>query len=448
MQRIGRQVCKHLLLELTLIVLLLAALAPAQQQGSVVPTLVNFSGTLVDVNGKPLSGLAGVSFYLYKDQQGGAPLWIETQNIQPDKFGHYTVTLGATKSQGLPTDLFASGEARWLGVQAQGQAEQPRVMLLAVPYALKAGDADTLGGQPASAFLQTSKQQNGPLAAITGGGKPGYIPVWTTTSNLIDSTIFETKAGKVGIGTTTPTATLDVNGAVTGTSFSGSGSGLTNVNAAALGGFPPGAFAQLTLPNTFTQDLTVNSSDTVNPTIAGNATATGRGSSIGVFGNAVTEQGLGVEGTSSGASAYGVYGANTGGGFGVYGVALNGYGMATDSNTSQARSMGGWVKAMVYISTNASGGVAITRCFNSQIAGSSASTVPCGMRVTGIATGYVVDFGFEVDDRFVQVGFTLISEGEYYSLASDGAPISPNQVLVYSATAQGQFFVPFYVFVY
>jgi hypothetical protein len=103
---------------------------------------------------------------------------------------------------------------------------------------------------------------------------------------------------------------------------------------------------------------------------------------------------------------------------------------------------------MVYISTNASGGVAITRCFNSQIAGSSASTVPCGMSVSGIATGYVVDFGFEVDDRFVQVGFTLISEGENYGLASDGAPISKNQVLVYSETAQGQFFVPFYVFVY
>lgn len=322
------------------------------------------------------------------------------------------------------------------------------MLLVSAPYALKAGDADTLGGQPASAFLQTSKQQNGPLAGITGAGKPGYIPVWTTTSNLSNSTIFETKAGKVGIGTTTPTATLDVNGAVTGTSFSGNGSGVTNVNAAALGGFPPGAFAQLTLPNTFTQDLTVNSSDTLNPAIAGNATATGRTSSIGVYGNAVAELGFGVEGTSSGVAGYGVYGANTGGNVGVYGHSSQGYGFATDSHVSQGRSMGGWVKAMVYINDNASGGVAIARCFNSQIAGSSASTVPCGMSLSGISAGYVVDFGFEVDDRLVQVGFTLISEGEYYSLASDGAAISPNQVLVYSATAQGNFFVPFYVFVY
>jgi|HubBroStandDraft_6_1064221.scaffolds.fasta_scaffold03137_6 hypothetical protein len=433
---------------LSLVLSLAAQTSSSSSATSQVPPLIQFSNVATDVNGKPLTGIIGITFYIYQEQQGGAPLWLETQNVQPDKTGHYTVLLGSTTSQGLPTSIFASSEAHWLGMQVSGQEEQPRVLLVSAPYALKAGDADTLGGQPASAFLQTSKQQNGPLAGITGAGKPGYIPVWTTTSNLSNSTIFETKAGKVGIGTTTPTATLDVNGAVTGTSFSGNGSGVTNVNAAALGGFPPGAFAQLTLPNTFTQDLTVNSSDTLNPAIAGNATATGRTSSIGVYGNAVAELGFGVEGTSSGVAGYGVYGANTGGNVGVYGHSSQGYGFATDSHVSQGRSMGGWVKAMVYINDNASGGVAIARCFNSQIAGSSASTVPCGMSLSGISAGYVVDFGFEVDDRLVQVGFTLISEGEYYSLASDGAAISPNQVLVYSATAQGNFFVPFYVFVY
>jgi len=43
--------------------------------------------------------------------------------------------------------MFASGQARGLEVQAEGQEPQPRVMLLSVPYALKAGDAQTLGGQ-------------------------------------------------------------------------------------------------------------------------------------------------------------------------------------------------------------------------------------------------------------------------------------------------------------
>jgi hypothetical protein len=37
------------------------------------------------------------------------------------------------------------GEARWLGVETQGQAEPPQVLLRRVPHALKAGDAQTGG---------------------------------------------------------------------------------------------------------------------------------------------------------------------------------------------------------------------------------------------------------------------------------------------------------------
>jgi hypothetical protein len=73
----------------------------------VVPPLVNFSGVLTDINGKPLTGVVGVTFYLYKEEQGGAPLWMETQNVTPNKAGCYTVRLGSTSSQGLPADLFA-----------------------------------------------------------------------------------------------------------------------------------------------------------------------------------------------------------------------------------------------------------------------------------------------------------------------------------------------------
>ena len=87
----------------------------------VLPTLVNFSGKLTDVDGKPLTGMVGVTFYLYAESQGGVPLWLETQNVQPDKTGRFTVALGSTTATGLPTSLFASGEARWLGIQAQGQ---------------------------------------------------------------------------------------------------------------------------------------------------------------------------------------------------------------------------------------------------------------------------------------------------------------------------------------
>jgi len=226
----------------------------AQQSSSVtsstavVPSLINFSGTLTDLNGKPLTGTVGVTFYLYKDEQGGAPLWLETQNVQPDRTGHYSVMLGSTRSAGLPADIFAAGEARWLSVQPQGQKELPRVMLLSVPYALKAGDAQTIGGLPPSAFVlaapvntpaASSAGSTGaapPPATITGSGTAGFLPDFTGAATIGNSAVFQSGASptaKIGINTNAPTTTLDIHGGevvrgvftlpATGTATSGAG---------------------------------------------------------------------------------------------------------------------------------------------------------------------------------------------------------------------------------
>jgi hypothetical protein len=228
-----------------------------------VPPLVNFSSVVTDANGKPLSGVVGVTFLLYKDQDGGAPLWMETQNVEPDKRGHYSVMLGSTSSSGLPSDIFAAGQARWLGVQLQGQPEQPRVLLLSVPYALKAADAETIGGLPPSAFVRAnaeggtangghasasggnassesaafgSSSKNGasPLTnktVVTPGGKTDFLPLWTSSNVLGNSALFQSSSGQIGLNTTTPGAVLDVSapnqiGFFVDGPFSGVGAGL------------------------------------------------------------------------------------------------------------------------------------------------------------------------------------------------------------------------------
>src|SRR5215471_10243507 len=132
MVRISHLLCACALL-LCCVLPALAQQTAASASNEVVPPMVNYSGVLADVHGKPLSGVVGVTFNLYKDSQGGVPLWSETQNVWPASNGHYSVMLGSTKSVGLPANLFAAGEARWLGVQVEGQREQPRVMLLSVP---------------------------------------------------------------------------------------------------------------------------------------------------------------------------------------------------------------------------------------------------------------------------------------------------------------------------
>jgi trimeric autotransporter adhesin len=240
--------------------LVLCAFGQAQQSVATntkapVPPLMNFSGVLTTVSGKPLTEITGVTFYLYKDQQGGAPLWMETQNVQPDDNGHYTVLLGSTKSDGLPTDLFASGQARWLAVQVQGQDEQPRILLLSVPYALKAADAETLGGMPASAFVQSNPaaaptqssfaatpakatpQSNASLAesaAISGTGTTNFIPLWVSSTALGSSLIYQSN-GMLGVGTQAPKSTIDVHSTTTAVSGTSTGAGKAGVYGLAAG---------------------------------------------------------------------------------------------------------------------------------------------------------------------------------------------------------------------
>jgi trimeric autotransporter adhesin len=222
-----------------LIVLLCSLFSPAQQSvatpgNAAVPPLIPFSSVAADNRGSALSGVVNITFSLYAAQQGGEPLWTETQNnIELDANGRYSVQLGVTQPNGVPTTLFTSGEARWLGVQIAEQGEQPRVLLLSVPYALKAGDAATIGGLPPSAFVlaapgsgsgqapmdagavpQNSNAQptNGP---VTGVGTTGYLPVWDATSDIVDSVLFQAGTGattKIGINNPTPAATLDVAG--------------------------------------------------------------------------------------------------------------------------------------------------------------------------------------------------------------------------------------------
>jgi len=223
---------------------LVAAVFPARMnsqqisaaQPTAVPRLVNFSGKATDDRQKPITGVAGITFSIYKGQYEGAALWIETQNVQADNAGNFTAQLGATKTGGMPLDLFTSGEARWLGVRVNGGQEQPRILLLSVPYALKAADAETVGGLPASAFVLASEVRGQsastrtsiapvptsesipppPASTVTtSGGILNALPLWTTATNVQSSAITQTGSGataKIGINTAAPTTALDVHG--------------------------------------------------------------------------------------------------------------------------------------------------------------------------------------------------------------------------------------------
>src|SRR5215831_3247503 len=176
-------------------------------------------------SGLPASAVEGVTLAIYRDEVGGAPLWQETQNASLDAEGRYTVMMGSTSNEGVPLDLFSSGESRWLGVlfNRAGEVEQARVRLASVPYALRASDAETLGGRPASAYLlaptaetpgservgtadlsnRASDAKSGMISPRLTSGTAGFLAQFVNATDLGNSVVFQS-GSNVGIETTNP----------------------------------------------------------------------------------------------------------------------------------------------------------------------------------------------------------------------------------------------------
>jgi len=193
-----------------------------------VPHLIKYTGTLTDGRGYPITVPIDATFSLYA-QAAAVPgeqhtaLWQETQHLTPNDKGVYTVYLGSETPLGLPAAVFTSVTAQYLGVKVEGEAEMPRTLLVSVPYAIKAGDAQTLGGLPASAYALAGSQAavtaTAPAAlgpdstanVTTTGGASGYLPAFSGTSTIVDSPVFVNGAN-VGINTKTASANFQVNG--------------------------------------------------------------------------------------------------------------------------------------------------------------------------------------------------------------------------------------------
>jgi hypothetical protein len=206
-----------------LVVLFIALVAAtASAQTTSVPPTVRFGGVLPGVE-----GTVTAVFSLYSEPEGGAPVWTETQTVTADASGRYTVLLGATRLEGVPPALFAAGEPRWIGVRVNGGDELARAALVSVPYALKAADADTVGGRPLSAFVLAGDRTGVGADGLTyvdarvlgaglagsgapgGAGSPNFIGMFSDATTLVNSAIYQSGTS-IGINTTAPAAAIHV----------------------------------------------------------------------------------------------------------------------------------------------------------------------------------------------------------------------------------------------
>jgi len=218
--RIARKIC------IAALYVLLSVSMAAQMVTSAGQRLIRFSGRALDAAGQPLTGVTGVTFAIYEEQSGGVPLWQETQNLATDANGRFSALLGATSATGIPSELFSSGDARWLAVltHSPGAAEQPRVLLVSVPYAHHAVDSEMLGGKPASAYATVNSQTTAcanstnasyapaalsasvftlnaratPAISVSGAAA-GYLPVFTDTSGNLGNSVISQSGSNIAV---------------------------------------------------------------------------------------------------------------------------------------------------------------------------------------------------------------------------------------------------------
>jgi hypothetical protein len=108
-----------------------------------VPGQVNFQGVLYDSNNLAVSGNVDFNFSLFDSLSGGTQLWTESQSSVQVNAGVYSVALGSVVP--ITTDILTTS-AIYLEVSIGGEILSPRQRLIAVPYALKAEEADNVSG--------------------------------------------------------------------------------------------------------------------------------------------------------------------------------------------------------------------------------------------------------------------------------------------------------------
>ncbi|ABF41745.1 hypothetical protein Acid345_2744 [Candidatus Koribacter versatilis Ellin345] len=272
---------------------------------AVVPRLIRFSGQV-----KGATGTVGITFSLHKSQQDSTSLWIETQNVKLDADGKYNVLLGSQKA--IPVELFSAAAAQWLSIHVENQAEQ-RVLLVSVPYALKAAEAETIGGHNATDFVTTDKLTTVVKQELkvqkSSTDKPGattnnvgsYVDsnatqVLTVTQNGTGVAINATAANDYAVKANSP------NWAIVGRSTNTTGATYGVVGTvASTGGTAIRGSATSTTGGTY--GVSGTSASPIGYGVSGQNTAT-TGNAVGLYGKTASSAGLAVRAQASSATAH------------------------------------------------------------------------------------------------------------------------------------------------
>lgn len=270
------------------------------------PTRIPVSGVLQTVTGEPRQGEVTLILSIYADRDSAEPLWAEEQTVVLREDGRYDVALGATSEEGLASELFAANGARWVGIAEKGDLEQPRFMLVSVPYATKALDAEAVGGRRVKDFVLAEELEE-KVASVLARPGPVDASQDVVASQSVRKAVDGVRSFRLELEPRSEAdAAVAAAGRFTNEATTGEMYGIhAHVHSTSSGGTykgPTGVFGEVT------------------PTNAGGFSAGVRGVNRGTGGS-----GIGVVGVQNG-SGWGVYGA-TPSGIGVNGYSNTGIGV-------------------------------------------------------------------------------------------------------------------------